>query len=233
MADKEVKETQEQPQEKMLPQTQVNAIVEERLARERQKYADYEDLRKFKTEHEKQLEKATQKELEAKKEYEKLKEGWQKKEEEYKGLVQKKDLALVDMKISTSLLSEVTKQNAYVEETMAMLKNNAIVDTEGNIRIKGKDVNGMDSLDTVEEGVKKFLSQRPHLVKASNRQGAGTPPLNMAGAGQGAGVDDLATLNSQVVEAQARGEYKKAKEINKKIRERLTSSGISLNNLGV
>jgi len=207
-------------------QLKVNAIVEERLARERVKTApmvsEVEDLRKFKADHEKQIEAATQKELEAKKEYEKLKEGWITKEKEYQGLISKKDGDIVDMKIGNALISEITKQNAYAEEAMALLKTQAVIDKDGNIRIKGKDANGLDTLHSVEEGVKKFLTDRPHLVKATNRTGGGTPPAGGAGGGA-AGGDDLMTLTNKMLQAQKVGDFKSVKDLKEKVQSAMTS----------
>ncbi len=208
-------------------QVRVDAIIQERLAREKAKYSDYEDLRKFRTEHEKQLDVAKQKELEAAKEYEKLKEGWTKKEQEYAGVITKKDAEIVDMKVSSALMGEIVKQNAYAEETMALIKSQAVFDKEGNIRIKGRDANGLEVMDSIEEGIKKFLIQRPHLVKANKPGGGGTPPGNPGG-GAGAGADDLDTLNAELQQAMNRGDTKRTKEIKVKIGAILAGQKLTL-----
>lgn len=205
-------------------QAKVDAIVQERLARDRAKFADYEDLKKFKTEHEKQLEAATQKELEAKKEYDKLKEGWTKKEQELAGLISQKDLAISDMKIGSALMTEIIRQNAYAEETIALIKSQAVVDKDGNIRIKGRDANGLEILDSVEEGLKKFLTQRPHLVKVSQKAGGGTGAGGTGSSGAGAGGEDLNSLNAELMQAQIRGDVKRANELKIKIRALITTS---------
>jgi hypothetical protein len=216
-------------QEKLLTQAQVDAIVQDRLARDRAHYADYDDLKKFKAEHEKELEAATQKELEAKKEYDKLKEGWTRKEQELMGLVSKKDAEVSDMKISSALMGEIVKQNAYAEETMALLKQQAVFDKEGNIRIKGRDANGLEVMHSIEEGLKQFLTSRPHLVKASGKAGGGTGAGgqgNGAGTGAGVGGDNLEAVNAQLSAAQSRGDYKAIKELKIKARALLASSGV-------
>lgn len=214
-------------QEKLLTQAQVDAIVQDRLAREKAKYSNYDDLVKFKTEHEKNLEAATQKELEAKKEYDKLKEGWTKKEQELLGLVSKKDTELTDMKVITALSGEINKQNAYAEETMALIKQQAVFDKEGNIRIKGRDANGLEILDSVEEGIKKFLTQRPHLVKATQRTGGGTG-TGGTGSGAGTGVEDLNSLNAELQQAQIRGDVKRINELKVKVRALLGAAKTQL-----
>jgi hypothetical protein len=218
----ETKQVENKEQEKLLAQSQVDAIVQDRLARERAKFSDYEDLKKFRSEHEKQLEAATQKELEARKEYDKLKEGWTKKEQELYGMVTKKDQEIQDMRVSSALVTEITRQNAYAEETMALLKSQAVFDKEGNIRVKGRDVNGLEVLHSVEEGVKNFLTQRPHLVKATQRNGGGTPPATNTGGNSGA--DDLTSLSTELAQAHARGDHKKAGEIKTKLQTALTAA---------
>lgn len=202
-------------------QEEFDAQFDKRWAREKAKVApildEYESLKKFKSEHEKQLEEATQKELEARKEYETLKSGWSKKEQDYQSVLSKKEAEIADMKVSNALISEITKQNAYAEETMALLKTQATFDKEGNVRIKGRDSNGLEVMDSVEEGVKKFLVQRPHLVKATNRSGAGTGSSTVVNGA--AASNDLMSLNVEYAAARARGDYKKANELSKKMKE--------------
>ena len=198
-----------------LTQDKVDAIVQDRLAREKAKFADYDDLRKFKTEHEKQLDTAKTKELEAQKEYEKLKEGWTKKEQEFQGVISKKDSEITDMKVGSSLMTEIVKQNAYAEEVMSLIKSQAVFNPQdGSIRIKSKDANGMEILNSVEEGIKQFLTQRPHLVKATKPGGGGTPS---GGPGGGAGASDLNTLNAELQSAMISGDRKKVDETKLKI----------------
>jgi len=199
----------------VLTQDKVDAIVQDRLAREKAKYADYDDLRKFRTDHEKQLEQVTQKELEAKKEYEKLKEGWLTKEKEYSGIISKKDSEITDMRISSALMGEIAKQNAYPDETLALIKSQAVIDKDGNVIIKGKDKNGIEVTNSVEEGIKQFLTIRPHLVKANKPGGGGTAIGTISGAG--VGEDDLDSLNNQLQQAMLSGDSKKKIELRAKI----------------
>lgn len=199
-------------EEKLLPQSQVDAIVQDRLARERAKFANYEDLVKFKNEHEKKIEEATQKELEARKEYDQLKTGLLNKEKEYQAVISKKEAEISDMRVSGSLQTEIAKQNAYAEETMALLKSQAVFDKEGNIRIKGRDANGLEVLHSVEEGVKQFLTLRPHLVKANVRIGGGTPPATSPGE-----VITSTDLSNDLLAAHARGDHKAVRELKTKL----------------
>lgn len=215
----------EEVQEKLLTQAQVDAIVQERLAREKAKYADYDTTKQKLADYERLNSEKAQKELEAQKEYEKAKETLLKEKTDLQSLVSKKDAEIADSKISSALMIEVMKQNAYAEETMALIKSQAVFDKEGNIRIKGRDTNGLEVMDSVEEGLKKFLTQRPHLVKATRPGGGGTPPVNPAG-GPGVGGEDLNTLNEQFLDAQKRGDYKAIKELKIKINAALAHQGI-------
>jgi len=200
--------------EKLLPQSAVDAIIGERVAREKAKFADYDDLKKFKTEHEKNLELATQKDLESRKEYDKAKEGWNAKQQELVNLVTTKDNEIKDMRLRTTLMGEIVRQNAYPDEVMALVKEKAVFDAEGNIRIKDRDANGLEVQYSVEEGIKNFLTPRPYLVKATKPNGAGTLPNNL---GAGAGVQDLSTLNAELQSAMQRGDRKAISELKPKI----------------
>jgi hypothetical protein len=129
------------------------------------------------------------------------------------------------MKVGSALINEITKQNAYAEESMALLKQQAVIDKEGNIRIKSRDANGIESLLSVEDGVKKFLEARPHLVKVTQKAGGGTGAAQ-AGTGAAVGGDDLNSLNQQLAAAQARGDHKASKELRIKVQAALASSGV-------
>ena len=72
----------------------------------------------------------------------------------------------------------------------------------------------MEVLHSVEEGIKQFLTQRPHLVKATKPGGGGTPS---GGPGGGAGASDLNTLNAELQSAMISGDRKKVDETKLKI----------------
>lgn len=218
----EVKFTKEQ-------QEAVNNIVQERLAREKEKYKDYDDLQKFKSEHQKQIDAQAQKDLEARKEYDKAKENYEKQLNDAKGVISQKDQMLLDARIGYNLDAELSKQNAYIEEARALLKTAVKVDTEGNLYIDGKDANNMPIKFTIEQGIKDFLTKRPHLVKANARSGAGTTGAAAGETGAAAGADDLNTLNQQFAVAQQRGDHKGAQALRTKILGILTASGVSRN----
>jgi hypothetical protein len=210
-------------------QEAVNGIVQERLAREKEKYRDYEELQKFKTEHQKQLDAQTQKDLEAKKEYDKAKEGYEKKLTDMQGVISQKEQALVDARIGYNLDAELSKQNAYIEEARALLKGQVSVGQDGSLFIKGKDANSLDVNLTIEQGVKDFLAKRPHLVKANARSGAGTTAAAAGDTSAATGADDLMKLNEEYISAVNKRDIKRAQELRTKIKGFLTAKGVNRN----
>lgn len=216
---------------KTFTQTQLDHIVGERLARERDNYKDYADLQKFRADHEKQATEAEQKALEEKAEYEKLKENYEKQIADLSGKVTEKDRLIVDKDVNFALSNEIGKQGGFVEECIALLKGKATY-KDGAISIAYVDDNNVSQSATVEEGVKKFLEKRPHLKKATQDGGGGTGAGtgNDAGTGGagGAGDGDLASLNNQLLQARNIRDMKKAGEIEGKIRDLLKVKGIQL-----
>ena len=213
--------------EKTLTQKEVDFIVESRIKREREKYVDYDDLKKFKSESEKQQDLKTQKELEDQKKYDEAKKGYETQIGQHREIITKKDQEIVDLKISNALVNEITNQNGYTEETVALLRGATILDAQGNILIKGKDANGIENTQPISEGVKKFLEARPYLVKSTHRPGGGTPPGTPPPPGEGAAQDHNA-LNKSYAEAITRGDFKAAKEFKTKLNQILAAKGVSV-----
>lgn len=206
--------------EKMVSQTEVDRIVQDRLARDRAKYADYDDLRKKVTEYEKHKENLTQQELEKKQEYQTLKDGWAKKEGEYQSLLNQAKLEVQSERVSNRLNQEVLKKNAY-PEAAELLKSMTKYNEDGTITIRGKDANGIDADLSIEKGVEQFLKDRPYLVKGSAKGGGGTG--NTGGAGEGQG--DL-NLSKQLQDAMAVGDRKSINDIKNRIRTKHAGGGI-------
>lgn len=205
-------------------QDDVNRVVQERLAREKDKYKDYDTLKTFKDTHDKDADAQKQKDLESSKQYDEAKAGLQKQITDLQGVVAQKDTRISGMMVSHNLTNELMKQNAYVEESLALLQALVVVGDDGVLTIKGKKDN-IDTQLTIEEGVKDFLAKRPHLVKANPSSGGGTPSGGPGG-GAGSGAADLAQLNQEYVKEYSAGNYKRAAEIKKQIATHFTSKGI-------
>lgn len=214
-------QTEQNAQEnvKMIPQAEVDRIVQERLARDRQKYSDYEDLRKKVTEYEQHKEQLTQQEMEKKQEYDKLKEGWSKKESEYQSLLNQTRQEVQSERVNNKLNQAILQKNAYPEAAQ-LLREMTKYNDDGTITIRGKDANGIDTDLSVEQGVEQFLKERPYLVKGSGQGGAGT--ASSAGAGQQTNDN----LSQQLQNAMAVGDRKSINDIKARIRAKHAGGGI-------
>lgn len=206
-------------------QKAMDAIVKTRLQREREKYADYDQVKQKLSQFETQMSEQQQRDLEESRKYEEAKKAYELKLQETQSVLSQKDQMIQDMNIKHTLTAEVTKQNAYLDETLALLREKAALDTDGSVKLNMRDSNGLETQLSVEEGVKRFLESRPYLVKASHRQGSGatpgTPPI---GGQQTAG--DLNSLNAEMVEASRKGDLKRVGELKTKIREGLALKGV-------
>jgi len=205
---------------RFVSQDKVNDVAAFERKKAAEKFSDYEDLKKRAVEWDKEKAERENKDLEAQKNYEKLKEGWQKKEEEYKGILSQKDQENRNIKIMYELNQEIMKQNAH-PDAAKLVRELTAVDDKGNITIKGKNAQGVESDLSIADGIKGFLKDRPYLVKAGGQGGAGT-----AGAGGGAGASGASgtqpDLADQLMAARRAGDYKKVLELKNQIRQKHT-----------
>jgi hypothetical protein len=219
MPDEKGKEESQGQDNKTFTQIDLDRIVQDRLARERGKFGDYDELKKFKEEHQKEQDKTQQQELIKQKKFEEAEKKYQEQLTGLQGIVSEKDRKIQDITISNSLIGEVTRQNGMVEEAVALLKSNVMLTPEGFIKVKSTDVNGIAIELTLEEGVKKFLSTRPYLVKANTSKGNGNTDSSKGGGDSGASDqgEDLTTLNDKYWQALQSGNRKLAEETKKKM----------------
>ena len=190
-------------------QADIDRIVQDRLTRDRAKYSDYDDLVKFKQEHEKNKTVQEQQQLEEQKQYEKLKEGWQQKENEYQSKLSEATKTIQSERVNNALNQEILKQNAY-PEAVTLLKSMAKYNDDGSIVIRGKDANGMESDLTIEQGVEQFLKEKPYLVRGSGQGGAGTGGAGGSGENNNQNAQDL---GKQLQDAMAVGDRKLINEL--------------------
>lgn len=200
-------------------QKSVDHIVEARLSRERAAKADYEELKKFREETLSKQDAHKQKELEEARKYDEAKKGYEGQVNQYKDVVSKKDQEIIDLKIGHNLTNEISKQNGFIEETIALLKSSAVL-IDGNVFIKTKDANNIDVQLPIGEGVKRFLESKPHLVKSNFKSGGGSAT---GSTGDTKGEETLTELNNQMSKAISQGDEKAKNELNKKIRAKLNA----------
>lgn len=217
------------PPTKTFTQDDVNRIMAaQRRDLESKIPSDYEDLAKFKQEHEKSVTEAEQKRLEDAGKYDELKTGYETKLTDLSGVITQKDATIRDMQIGFSIQNEAAAQNAY-PDAVQLIKDKAVVQEDGSIKIKGKDANGIDTLLDVKTGVEQFLKAKPYLVRAGSTGGSGSS----TGAGQGGTGDatsgDLATLNAKLSAAMTAGDHKTARETSQEIKKLQASRGVTPN----
>jgi hypothetical protein len=214
-------------------QDHIDAIVKERLARQAEKFSDYEDLKKFRTEHETKLKQAEQKDLEEKRKYDEAKSVLAEREKTLQKIIDDQKAQMNNMIIDAGLRDVVMQNNAFPEAVDILRSRVELKD--GNVVMKGKDQYGNDALIAIGDGAKNFFKEKPYLIKAaSNGAGAGSG----GNAGQGAngvqgangqGGNDLGELNKQLYDAQKRGDIKAATELRGKIKQVFSSRGINRN----
>jgi hypothetical protein len=201
-------------------QADLDRHIQERLNRDRAKYADYDTLRQKAVDYEKQQETLKQQDLERKQEYDKIKQSWEQKETEYKTMLDKTRGEVQSERLNNTLNQAILQKNAYPDAAQ-LLRSLAKYNEDGTITIRGKDANGMDTDLPVDKGVEQFLRERPYLVKGSQTSGAGT-----ATAGNAGGQQEI-DLGRQLQHAMAVGDRKTINEIKSKIRARHTAGGIT------
>lgn len=206
-----------------------------------QKHAEYQgklkpmetqlqELSKFKTEYEKSQETKTLAEQEKAKEYDLAKKGYETKIGDLSGKLTAKETEIQNIRIDHSLTNEISKQGGFTEESLAMIRGNATVDANGNIVIKTKDKNGADVVVPVADGVKQFLTERPHLVRSNHQGGSGAGGSGNGGEGgaggdSGAG-DTLESLNLKLAQALKGSDLKLRSELRTKIKAKMAEKGI-------
>ena len=182
MADEQKTEQEQQPvenkveevveeKEPMVSQSEVDKIIDKRLARERQKYEkmysgiDPEQARKLLEEKEnKQME-----DQKARGEFEKiLKEQAEKSNKEISGLRSE----IEKVKVDGALLNAASKNSAVnPEQVKDLLKSNVKLTQDGKVEILAENnqpiYNKDGDLKSIDEYVKDFITENPHFQTAT------------------------------------------------------------------
>ena len=182
MADEQKTEQEQQPvenkveevieeKEPMVSQSEVDKIIDKRLARERQKYEkmysgiDPEQARKLLEEKEnKQME-----DQKARGEFEKiLKEQAEKSNKEISGLRSE----IEKVKVDGALLNAASKNSAInPEQVKDLLKSNVKLNEDGKVEILAENkqpiYNKDGDLKSIDEYVKDFITENPHFQTAT------------------------------------------------------------------
>lgn len=180
------------------------------------------DLEKFKSDFEKSQETKNQEDLVKQKKYDEAEGNYKKQINDFSTKISAKDQEIKDLKIVHSLSNEISRQGGFTEEVIAMIKGHSDLDAQGNVVIKTKDANGADITVPIADGIKKFLTERPHLVKASYKGGGGSGGGgNDGGKGNGSagtgGEESLEVLNAKYAEALKGTDLKLRSELRAKV----------------
>jgi len=207
-----------------LVQPKIDGIVQSRLAQVERKYEGYDDLKKFKSDHETSAIADEQKRLEAQGKYEEAMKVHNTKVNDLNTVITSKDSTISSMMIGNALTSEIVTQGGYLEESLAMLRASAEL-KDGVVTIKGKDANGLDQSFSVADGIKSFLEKRPHLVKTNVNAGGGGSGAGAATGGGGVGGEDLTSLNDLLTKQTYANDFKGAGETRAKIKSLMVKDG--------
>ena len=210
-----------------LVQPKIDGIVQSRLAQVERKYEGYDDLKKFKIDHEANTAADEQKRLEAQGKYEEAMKVHDTKINDLNSVITSKESTISTMMIGNALTSEIVTQGGYLEESLAMLRASAEL-KDGVVTIKGKDANGLDQSFSVADGIKSFLEKRPHLVRANANAGGGGSGTAAAAGGGEAGGEDLTSLNNLLAKQTFANDFKGAGETRAKIRTLAAKNGHTL-----
>lgn len=205
-------ETKEGEKGKTFSQEDVNRFLAQERRSIESKFGDVDAIKNKLREYEEKDSAIKQKELEETRKYDEAKKTYESKISEYQKLINEKDSMLQDRDINFALSNEISKQGGYLEESIALVKKDAIL-KDGAIRIKAKDSNNLDIELTLEDGIKRFLEKKPYLVKANFKPGSGSPGGSSNIEHSTAMQKDLMTLNNDFLMAKNAGDYKKMKEI--------------------
>ena len=226
MADEQKTEQEQQPvenkvekvvedKEPMVSQSEVDKIIDKRLARERQKYEkmysgiDPEQARKL-------LEEKENKEIEDQKargEFEKiLKEQAEKSNKEISGLRSE----IEKVKVDGALLNAASKNSAInPEQVKDLLKGNVKLTDDGKVEILAENKQPMYNKDgdlkSIDEYVKDFITDNPHFQTATPSGSGSKANLGKVDAKP----NNLADLDMTKPEDRKQyAEYKKARDKN-------------------
>lgn len=206
--------------EKTFTQDDVNNLIARERKTIQEKYNNYDDLVKYKTEQENLAKQREEQNLEQKQEYDKLKQGWESEKKSYTDRINELQNSINNEKINNAITNEVIRQNAFPEAT-SLIRSLAKLNEDGSVVIHGKNDQGILTDLDVEVGVKQFLKEKPFLVKANQNGGAGTSAAgdNSGGAGQLGG--NQGDLGDQLQQARAMGDFEKVNKIKAQIRAKM------------
>lgn len=205
---KTVEEPENKPQEqekevKMLTQEEVDRILSERIARERKKYADYEELKAKALEYEKKLEEQRLAELSEKERAEEIAKKYEEERNQYAKQLEELQNAIREEKIRNAFITKAQSAGiAYIDDAYKLADLSKVeVSDDGSI-------NGIDDV------VKALVESKPFLVGQQKPKPVGEPSNGGPNSN-----DEVKTLEAQLEEAKKKKDFMKVVELSNKIKQ--------------
>jgi hypothetical protein len=192
--------TDNQAPVKTFTQEDLDRIVADRIARERKKFADYEDIRKKAEEYEKALEEKRLAELSEKERAEEIARKAQEEKSELERQLAEYKAQVEREKIHNAFITAATSANiAYIDDALRLADLSAVKVEDGKVI-------GIDAV------VESLVKNKPFLLKQQ-----ATQPKTI-GEPTNAQQDEIKTLEQQIEDAKAKKDVFKVIELSNKLK---------------
>lgn len=187
---------------KTFTQEEIDKIVADRIARERKKYSDYDDLKTKASEYEKAVEEKRLAELSEK---ERLEEIAKKHETEKQTLAQQLEQLKSQVqreKVVNEFIKLATSANiAYIDDALKLADLSAV-----EVGEDGKVIG-------VDEVISSLVQDKPFLVTQQKKE-----PKTIGNPSNPSPTDEVKTLEAQLEEAKSKRDFSKVIELSNKIK---------------
>ncbi|UTR05151.1 DUF4355 domain-containing protein [Alkalihalobacillus sp. LMS6] len=197
-----VEEPENKPETKTFTQEEVNAMIADRLGREKKKYADYDDVKAKASEFEKQAEERRLAEMSEKEKAEELAKKYESEREELAGQLEAFKKQVEQEKVKNAFITKAQAAGiSYIDDAHALADLSAVQVTD-------------EGVAGIDEVISALIENKPFLVaqpKVEQKQIGG--PSN-----HGA-PSEVKTLEAQLDEAKKSKNMSKVIELSNKIKQ--------------
>lgn len=195
-----VEEPETKPDTKTLTQEEVNAIIADRLDRERKKYADYDELREKAAQYEKEAEERRLAELSEKERAEELAKKYESEREDLAAQLEAFKKQVEEEKVRNAFITKAQAAGiAYIDDAHALADLSAVKVT----------ANGVEGVDEV---IAALIENKPFLLAQKGEAKGIGGPSNPGGGGE------LKSLEAQLEDARKEKNMSKVIELSNKIK---------------
>src|SRR5690625_1422228 len=192
--------------ERTFTQAELDEIIAKRIERERNKYADYEEIRKKAEQYEKEAEERRLAEMSEKERAEELAKKYEEEKSELARQLNELKSQVQQEKINNAFIKAAQAANIeYVEDALKLADLSAVeVDEDG--KVKG-----------VQDVIDSLIENKPFLLAQVAKQ-----PRKVGDATNHSANNEVKTLESQLEEARRKKDFTAVIDISNKIKEKLT-----------